>query len=244
VTFAVTLHDDGTVDYVYGPAGNKSLGLGSSTPVVGYSDGGCSSFYLDGYSRSDSLANAPAVRFRPVAVSETGVPTIANPSVPFSPREGQTSAINLVVADPDDDAVTVTVALPRNATFDAGANRIDFTPDSAQDGIVQFLVSAVDSTGKSATRSFSVLVQENFNLPEVDSLVVKGKVTFVGTGFGAGVKLEIDGAQIADAKNNKRSPATKIASKGARAVLTSPGLHTVVVVNPDGTRSGPFYSVR
>jgi subtilisin family serine protease len=243
VSFAVTLHANGSVDYVYGPAGNDGLRLGSATPVVGVSDGGCVNLVLDAYSGRDSLKNAPAVTFVP------GTPIVGNPPV-FSSQslssanEGLLKQFTVTASDPEGTPVTIVAALPRNATFDAATGAVRFTPDSAQDGVVQFVFTATDGSGASTSRTVALTVLDNGNLPEVNVITTKKKITFIGIGFRVGARIEIDGTFLGDAKNSKNSPATKITSGSAKAALSTPGLHTVIVENPDGTRSGPFFTIR
>jgi len=243
VSFAVTLHADGRIGFVYGPGGNDGLRIGSSTPVVGVSDGGCANLVLDAYSNRDSLKNAPAVTFVPGAPLASMPPVIPSPSLPTA-FEGLPSQFTVTASDPDGSPVTIAAGLPRNATFDPATGLVRFTPDSAQDGIVQFVFTATDASGSSASRTFSVTVNDNGNLPEVNVISIKKKVTFTGVGFRVGARVEIDGSFLGDARNSKKAPATKITSASAKAMLAVPGLHTIAVVNPDGTRSGPFYTIR
>src|SRR5262249_10900430 len=116
VTFAVTLHSDGRLDLVYGPGNNRGLRQGSSTPVVGVADGGCSTFLLDGYSGSDTLTNAPAVTLLPSSGEDHNRPTISG-TAPIM-REGTPAQFTVTAAAPDDLPVTITASLPRGATFD------------------------------------------------------------------------------------------------------------------------------
>ena len=243
VSFAVTLHANGRVDYVYGPGGNDGLRVDSSTPVVGVSDGGCASLVLEAYSGRESLKNAPAVTFVP-GMATTGIEPVFASQTLSSATEGLLKQFTITASDPDGTAVTVIAALPRNATYDQGTGAVRFTPDSAQDGIVQFAFTATDASGASTSRTYALTVLDNGNLPEINFITTKKKITFTGIGFRVGARIEVDGTSLTDARNNKKSPATKITSASAKAALAAPGLHTVVVENPDGTRSGPFYTIR
>jgi subtilisin family serine protease len=240
VTFEVTLFDDGRFEYAYGPGNNTGLRANGSFPVVGASDGGCAVEVLTAYSGVDSLANAPAVAFRPKLEDGDDGPRLPSPPIPTF-LEGIASQFVVTATDDNGDPLTVAAALPRNATFDAATGVVRFVPDSSQDGPVQFVFSATDPSGKSESRTVLGNVQDNGNLPEVNSLIVKRKVTFLGIGYRIGTRIEVDGTDVGDAKNNKRAPATKLVSKNARAALSARGLHTIVAVNPDGTRSGPFF---
>ena len=243
ISFAVTMHASGRVDYVYGPAGNDGLRVGSSTPVVGVSDGGCASLVLEAYSGRDSLKNAPAVTLVPGMPISGNAPVFASQTL-SSASEGIPKQFTITASDPDGTPVSIVAALPRNASFEASTGIVRFTPDSAQDGIVQFVFTATDASGAAASRTIPLTVIDNGNLPEVNAITTKKKITFTGIGFRVGARIEIDGVFLGDAKNNKKSPATKLTSTSARAVLSTPGLHTVIVENPDGTRSGPFYIIR
>ncbi len=242
VTFAVSLHSDGRIDLIYGPGGNRNLLVNSRPPVVGLSDGGCVYTSLGPYG-DESLANAPSVTLLPTTAGAGEVPSVFNTSVPQA-REGATIQFTVTASDPEDGSLPVTAALPRNATFDASTGLVRFTPDSAQDGVVQFVFSALDSSGAAGYRVLSVFVLDDGNLPEVNYLQIKKKVTFNGVGYRVGSRIEIDGSDVGDAKNNKKAPATKLISGNARNLLSAPGLHTIVVVNPDGTRSGPLFTIR
>jgi hypothetical protein len=241
VTFAATLHEDGTVDFVYGPGGNRELSADGAVPVVGVADGGCTSKVVDGYSGRNQLTNAPAVSFRPGAQGAGSAPTLTVPSLAAA-TESYPYEFTVTAADAEGGPVTLSASLPRNATLDASTGKVTFTPDSAQGGgVVQFVFSATNAAGITATKSVAMGVQNYSLLPEVTYLTFKKKVTFNGGGFKPATKLEIDGQVIADARATK---ATKITSVAAAAILTQPGVHTVVVVNPDGFRSGPYFSIR
>ncbi len=241
VSFAVTLYPDGRVDFNYGPGGNEGLRNASGTPLVGISDGGCVADTFDGYSGKESLANAPPISLRPGTLDDSNKPTISA-AVPSIATEGTPVQFAVTSTSPNDGPVTLSASLPRNATFDAATGTVRFTPDSAQDGPVQFLFASIDSTGQMAHRIYVLNVTNNGNLPEVSYTTLKSKVTFNGIGFRVGSKVEIDGHDVGDAKNSKKAPATKITSVNAKSALAVNALHTVIVVSPDGTRSGPFYS--
>ena len=136
--------------------------------------------------------------------------------------------------------VTVRAGLPRNATFDAATGTVRFTPDSAQSGKALFVFAATNGAGVTTTRALQVQVADNGNLPEVRYVQAKKKIVFNGIGFRIGSRVEIDDSNVGDVKNNKKAPATKMISAAAKSMLTGTGMRTIVVVNPDGTRSGPF----
>jgi subtilisin family serine protease len=242
VTFAVTLHADGKIDVAYGPGGNRGLRSGGSLPVVGTSDGGCAVGILDAYTGVDSLASAPSFTLDPTPRDADGAPSLS--VSPPTAREGLPSQFVVAATVSGGGPVALSAALPRNATFDAASGVVRFTPDSTQEGPVQFVFTATASSGASATKSVVVNVVDDGNLPEVRFIQVKKKITFNGIGFRIGARVEVDGSDVGDAKGSKKAPSSKITSANARAPLSTPGAHTVVVVNPDGTRSGPFFTFR
>ena len=244
VTFAVTLHADGSIDYVYGPGNNRDLQAGGSNPIVGFSDGGCSASVLDGYSSQPSLADAPALTLRPATEPGDEAPIVTSSTTTPSGVETTTLQFTVTARGANGETPSLVAALPRNATFDAGTGAVRFTPDSGQNGPVPFVFTAT-GVGGITSRTVVANVLDNPDLPQVKFIEYKKKkVIFDGSGFRVGASVEIDGAGVADAKSLKKSPATRITSKSATASLTAPGLHTVVVVNPDGRRSGPYFVVR
>lgn len=243
ITFAATLHRDGQIDLRYGPGGNRYLSASNSTPLVGVSDGGCYVKTIEGYSGRSSLADVADISLKTNLGGSSDVPSISTGTVPNF-REGFPNEFTISVSDPLGMSVTVDAGLPRNAAFDHATGKVTFAPDSAQDGDVRFLFTATTADGRSASRTIVATVVDDSNKPEIDAIVFKKKITFVGLGFRSGSKIEIDGTDVGDTKSPKSAPASKLVSKNARAALDAPGIHVVIVVTPTGERSGPYYFVR
>lgn len=240
VNFAVALNADGRIDFHYGPGGNQNLYNSTAFPVIGVSDGGCATKPIEGFNQYDSLQSAPAFSLVPFTPGANRPPVLQLPTV-SSVTEGTTLTAIFSAVDPEGGPVTLTAALPRNASFDAGTGTLTFTPDSAQAGIAQVVISAIDAQGRVASKTIAVRVVNDPSLPEIQSLAFKKKVTIYGAGFQSGVRIEIDGTEITDAKPNKKTPAEKLVSAAAASALTGDRLHTIVIVNPGGVRSGPYY---
>ncbi len=242
VNVAAALYADGRIAFSYGPGGNTGLRSASYLPVVGISDGGCTNMYLDGFSGRDSLSNAPAFVFVPFADDGDPRPTLTVPSIPTATEGYSSHAVTVSASDPDGQAVTLSAAVPRNANFDPASGILTFRPDSAQQGYGQFVFSATDATGHVAYRVVTISIQNNSLLPEISYLKLKNsKLTVNGNGFINGTTVEIDGQMVSDAKSSKKSPASKVTTNAGAAMLAAPGQHTIVVVKPDGTRSGPYF---
>jgi hypothetical protein len=111
------------------------------------------------------------------------------------------------------------------------------------DGKVVFGATAGSNAATVAV--FTTLGAPDGLVPSVAGAAVKGsKLTVTGGSFEAGARILVNGTPLADTKNNKKSPSSKLTSKSGASAVAPGATVSISVMNPTGAISSPISYTR
>lgn len=90
----------------------------------------------------------------------TNAAPILSSIAPISMDKGETVTLVLDARDPDGDAISFSVSNPSNGTVSLSGSTLVYTPSSAYSGTDQFVVTAKDARGLSASQTVGVTVKD------------------------------------------------------------------------------------